>query len=193
MKKILLVTQGLFHPPIRARKLLRKVLEEVEGKSFHATNSMESLPQDLRSYAAMVIYLHHKRISENALNRFGTYVKNGGGVLGIHTATASFKKQRRYFEILGGRFTWHGPVEKFKIQPLAKSAVFHDIPTFSVKDELYIHELQPGITPHFVTLQNGRIVPVVWTHQYGKGRVCIASPGHLSSTFKNKEYHNSSV
>lgn len=189
MKKILLVTQGLFHPSLRARQLLRKVLEEVEGLTFHFVNSMEFLPQDLETYTAMVIYLHHKRITENALNRFDTFVKQGGGVLGVHTATASFKQQRHYFEILGGRFIGHGPVKVFELIPLAESTVFLDIPAFSIKDELYLHEFQPGFTPHFVTIHKGQEVPVVWTYRYGEGRVCIATPGHLSRTFKNKDYH----
>lgn len=188
MNKILLVTQGLFHPSLRARKLLRKILEELAGFSFHSVNSMESLPQDLESYAAMVIYVHHQKVSASALNRFATWIKEGGGMLGVHTATASFKQQLPYFEIMGGRFTGHGPVERFEIQPLAESTVFQDIPVFSVKDELYIHELQPGITPHFVTQHSGQTVPVVWTYQYGAGRVCVAVPGHLSRTLQDKNY-----
>lgn len=188
MGKILLVTQGLFHPSLRARKLLRKILEELEGFSIDSVASMESFPQDLESYAAMVVYVHHKRVSENALGRFDTWVKQGGGVLGVHAATASFKQQRAYSEIMGGRFTGHGRVERFEIQPLAESTVFRDIPAFGVKDELYIHELQPGITPHFVAQHSGETVPVIWTHQYGAGRVCIAVPGHLSRTLKNESY-----
>jgi type 1 glutamine amidotransferase len=188
MKKILLVSQGLFHPPLRARKLLRKVLEELQVFSFNSVNSMELLPQDLESYAAMVIYLHHKKISKNALNCFDSFVKNGGGVLGVHTATASFKQQRQYFEFMGGRFTGHGPIQKFEINPAPESTVFQDIGAFSIKDELYIHDFQPGITPHFVTMHTGQRVPVVWTYRYGEGRVCYASPGHLSRTFKNKDY-----
>jgi type 1 glutamine amidotransferase len=188
MTRILLVTQGLFHPSLRARKLLRKALEELDGLSFHSVNSMESLPQDLDSYAAMVLYVHHRKISETALNRFDTWVKQGGGVLGIHTATASFKQQLHYSEMMGGRFVGHGRVERFEIQPLAASTVFRDIPAFSVKDELYIHELQPGITPHFVAQHGGQSVPVVWTHQHGAGRICVAVPGHLSRTIKNKDY-----
>jgi len=188
MINILLVTQGLFHPSWRARKLLHKILEGLEGFSFHTVNSMESLPQDLENYAAMVIYVHHKKISENALDRFDTFVKTGGGVLGVHTATASFKQQLAYSEIMGGCFTGHGPIERFEIQPLVESAVFQDIPAFSVKDELYIHELQPGITPHFVAPYDGQEVPVVWTHPYGAGRVCVAVPGHFSRTLENKAY-----
>lgn len=139
MKRILLVTQGFFHPSWRARLLLQKTLEELTGFSLHSVSSMASLPQDLESYAAMVIYVHHKTISENALNRFATWVKAGGGVLGIHSATASFKQQLPYFEMMGGRFSGHGPVESFEIRPLAESTIFHDIPAFSVKDELYMN------------------------------------------------------
>ena len=188
MKRILLVTKGLFHPSWRARKNLRKALAELGGYSFHSVSSMDALPQDLDSYAAMVIYVHHKTISPSALARFDAFVIKGGGVLGIHTATASFKQQLAYSEILGGRFTEHGPVERFEIQPVAESMVFQDIPAFSVRDELYIHELQPGITPHFVTQHRGQTVPVVWTHPYGAGRVCVAVPGHLSRTLENKDY-----
>lgn len=188
MKTVLLVSQGLLHPSWRARKLLRKALEELEGFSLRFVRSMESLPQDLDSYAAMVIYVHHSKISENALNRFAAWVKEGGGVLGVHTATASFKQQLSYFEVMGGRFAGHGPVGRFEIQPVAKSTVFQDIPAFTVKDELYIHELQPGITPHFAAPKDGQKVPVVWTHRYGAGRVCVAVPGHSSRTLENKDY-----
>jgi type 1 glutamine amidotransferase len=66
--------------------------------------------------------------------------------------------------------------------------VFQGIPAFGVKDELYIHELRPGITPHFVTLHDGQTVPVVWTQQYGAGRICVAAPGHSSRTLENKDY-----
>lgn len=190
MKRILLVTSGFFHPSWRARRLLRKVLGELDGYSFDAVNSMEALPQDMEGYAALVIFIHHKEISAGALERFDTYVNDGGGVLAIHSATASFKAQLPYFEIIGGRFIGHGPVEEFEIRPLAESTVFQDIPAFTVNDELYLHELQPGITPHFVTTYEGQEVPMVWTYQYGEGRVCFAGPGHLASTFQNAHFRS---
>jgi type 1 glutamine amidotransferase len=60
-----------------------------------------------QGFSALVIYIHHKRISQSALTSWIVFVSDGGGILAIHSATASFKKQT-FFEILGGRFIGHG-------------------------------------------------------------------------------------
>lgn len=188
MKRVLLVTDGLFHPPLLARKAFRDALAKVEGCSFSHISSLEKLPADLDSYAALVIYIHHKKISEAALAKLDAFVASGGGLLGLHTATASFKKEPRYFKILGGRFTGHGPVEQFSISPKSGTEVFYDIPVFDVVDELYLHELQPDIEVHFTAVHKREKVPVVWTYSYGNGRVVYAGPGHTTETLKNQTY-----
>ena len=188
MKKVLFVTDGIFHPPVFARIALHKTLAQLDGFEFQHTRTLEKLPGNLRDFSAIVIYVHHKKISETALATLDDFVSNGGGVLGVHTATAAFKKQLHYFEILGGRFVGHGPVERFKVKPVAESEIFAGNPAFTVKDELYIHELQPGIMAHFTANHEGQEVPVVWTYQYGEGRVCYAVPGNLTETMRNKTY-----
>lgn len=187
MKRVLLVTDGLFHPPLPARMTLRETLTKLDGFIFQHVRSMEKLPNDLGSFSAIVIYIHHKKISEKALAQLDGFVSNGGGILGVHTATASFKQQMHYFEILGGRFTGHGPIERFEVSRM-KNEIFGDIKDFVVKDELYIHELQPGIETHFTARHEGEDVPVVWTYQYGQGRVCYAVPGHTTATMRNETY-----
>lgn len=188
MKKVLLVTDGIFHPPYRARKLLRDTLAELVGFEVRHIRSMEKLPYDLEDCAAVVIYLHHQKISDKALAAFDEFISSGGGLLGVHTATAAFKERIRYFEILGGRFIGHGPVAPFEVTPIPGSKVFAGIPAFTVKDELYIHDLQPGITPHFTAAHAGQEVPIVWTYSYKAGRVCYAVPGHRTETMRNKIY-----
>lgn len=149
---------------------------------------MEKLPDNLKDFSALVIYLHHKSISEKALTKLDDFVSNGGGILGIHSATASFQKQYHYFEILGGGFIGHGPIEPFEVKPLPESEIFAGIPAFTVKDELYIHDLQPGITPHFTATYEGREVPIVWTYHYGQGKVCYAVPGHRTETMRDEVF-----
>ena len=186
--KVLFVSDGIFHPPLLARQVLRKTLAELDGFEFRRIRSMEELPNNLQDYAAMVIYIHHKEISQAALKALDEFVSKGGGILGVHTATASFKQQPDYFEILGGRFTGHGPVERFTIKPVANSDIFTGIPAFAVKDELYIHELQPGIETHFTATHKGQEIPAVWTHHFGQGRVCYAVPGHRTASLQNKTF-----
>jgi type 1 glutamine amidotransferase len=186
MKKILLVTDGIFHPPLGARKVLRQTLAQLDGFEFQHIRSMQALPKDLMDYSALVIYVHHKEISAAALSALDGFASNGGGILGVHSVTASFKQHKHYFEILGGRFTGHGKVEPITILPVIGSDIFAGIPAFTVKDELYIHEFQPGITPHFTSKHAGQDIPVVWTYRYGQGRVCCLVPGHLTRTMQNE-------
>jgi len=188
MKKVLLVTDGIFHPALLARKALHKCLAELDSFEFRHAHSMETLPDNLKEFSVIVIYLHHKKISEQALAKLDDFVSNGGGILGIHSATAAFKKQLHYFEILGGRFIGHGPIEPFEVKPVSESEIFAGIPAFIVKDELYIHELQPGITPHFTATHDGQEIPIVWTYHYRQGRVCYAVPGHRTETMRDETY-----
>ena len=188
MKRVLLVTDGFFHPPFSARKVLHNTLAELDGFEFQHVRSMEKLPDNLKDFLALVIYLHHKNISEKALTKLDDFVSNGGGILGIHSATAAFQGQSHYFEILGGRFIGHGPIESFEVKSITDSEIFDGIRAFTVKDELYIHELQPGITPHYTATHEGQEIPMVWTYHYGQGRVCYAVPGHRTETMRNEMY-----
>jgi type 1 glutamine amidotransferase len=184
MKNILLVTEGLIHPPRGGRTAVHQALAHLEGFSFQHVRSLEQLPGDVNSFAALVLYFHQKTITPSALARLDSFVKNGGGILAVHSATASFKDEPHYFEIIGGRFIGHGEVEDFAIRPV-KSDIFAGINEFTVKDELYLHELQPGIEVHFTAQHEGQDVPVVWTYHYGKGKVCYAVPGHTAESMKH--------
>lgn len=192
---ILLIASGLFHPPLSAVVRLRRLLKR-EGFSFIASASMEVLKRpDLPRFSGIVLYIHQQHISDTALQRFEEFVSGGGGVLAIHSATASFKQELRYFEILGGRFSGHGPVQEIEAIPVQifqdeaiSRPAFSDIPAFTVRDELYLHSLQPNVEVQFYALDQGKQAPVVWTHLFGRGRVCYACPGHTRQPFENLYY-----
>ena len=187
MKKVLLVTDGIFHPTLLGRMALYHALKQLNGFSFIRVSSLENLPADMESFSAFVLHYHHKTISDSALGRLEQFVKNGGGILAIHAATASFKETLPYFEILGGRFVGHGAVEPFEVKRI-RDDVFGSIDDFVVKDELYIHELKPGIEVHFTAQYEGQAIPVVWTYRYGEGKLCYAVPGHTTGSMRNKTY-----
>jgi type 1 glutamine amidotransferase len=187
MKRVLLVTDGLFHPTFFGRMALHRALRQLKDFSFDHTTSLEKLPIDLSALSALVLHYHHKKISTAALAKLDQYVKQGGGILALHAATASFKETLPYFEILGGRFIGHGPVERFEVRRV-RDDIYGDIENFTVRDELYIHELQPGIEVHFTAQLEDKEIPVVWTYRYGKGRVCYAVPGHTTESMRSSTY-----
>jgi len=187
MKKVLLVSDGIFHPTLFGRFALHEALRQLNDFSFVHVSTLEKLPFDLESFSAIVLHFQHKKVSDHAFGQLDNFVKNGGGILAIHAATASFKETMPYFDILGGRFIGHGKVENFEVIRV-RNDIFGGIDNFVVKDELYVHELGPGIEVHFMAKLDGKDIPVVWTYRYGGGKVCYAVPGHTPKTMQNKTY-----
>jgi type 1 glutamine amidotransferase len=187
--QVLCVFDGWVHPPVTARHELQSALSQL-GYQLKRVRSLETLQEmDLTPYCGLALYYHHKKISNQALSALDNYVSSGGGVLAVHSATASFKESNGYFQILGGRFKSHGRVETFEVTPVApQSGIFAGIPAFQVRDELYVHDLSADIKTHFTTVYQGQPVPVVWTRLHGIGRVCYACPGHRTAIFRKPAY-----
>jgi len=190
MNRVLLVLDGWVHPPYRGRLELKQTLADLSGFSFDEASSLpQAVQAGLSDYAAAVLYYHHPKAALTAaeVDAFRTFVHGGGGVLAVHSATASYKPSLGYFEVLGGRFVGHGPVETIDIRPArAHDPIFEGIPAFTVRDELYLHELQPDIDVHFEADHQGKTVPVVWTRTVGKGRVCYTCPGHRAASMQHE-------
>ena len=190
-KNVLVISDGLIHPPLIGRFWLRKMLMAMPEFCFTWVHTMEKLPNiNLDVFHGMVLHFHHKEISEATLGKFDSFVYGGGGVLALHSATASFKDSIRFTNILGGKFTGHGPVKTFNMIPAPPSTIFGGISEFQVIDELYLHDLQPDIDVHFSSLHNGQKIPTVWTRLHGEGRVCYACPGHRSASMRVTGYQH---
>ena len=183
-KHILLISAGLVHPSILARK---RFFEIVSGIcTVVQTSSIEGACILRRGmFDAAVVYLHRQKISDEALSAMESFVAHGGGLLGIHSSTASFKESKGWFNLMGGRFVSHEMVIPFTSSS-SGSKIFSP-ESFTVKDELYIHETRPGISVCYSTQKEGKAVPVVWTQNYGKGRVCYIEPGHVAASFEVPE------
>jgi type 1 glutamine amidotransferase len=183
----LLVFDGFFHPAWLARRNLERFFKNIPGWEFERASSLEHLlhlkPHSLQS---IVLYFHHKRLTQPALDTLDQFVARGGGLVGIHSASASFKDQPRYFRILGGRFREHGPVREIEVYPSQEDdLLFFDITGFTVRDELYRHEYDPAVQIHFHATIDGEREPIVWTKRHGEGRVCYCSLGHTIRAMHN--------
>ena len=177
---ILIISDGTEHPPLQGRILLRQALDGMPGFRFQEIASLEELPENPAvRFQGLVLYFHHETISQAALERLEGFVREGGGLLAVHSASASFKQEALFFEILGGRFREHGPVEPFEVRPAEmEDQPFGGIPSFSVHDELYRHDCLPGNVTHFATVVDRFAEPMVWTRRLGQGRVCYCALGH---------------
>jgi type 1 glutamine amidotransferase len=187
-RSVLMVSDGIVHPSLAARYALRKVL--AVGRHYHVKRvaSLEILPgMNLAPYRALALFFQHRELSPQALKCLGDFVEQGGGLMAIHSAAASFTQEPAYAEILGGRFVSHGPVQTFRVLPAApQDEIFGHVPAFLVRDELYRHTYDPEDRVHFYTLVGEQREPVVWTRRYGQGRVCYCSLGHVAGSFRKR-------
>jgi hypothetical protein len=132
-----------------------------------------------------VLYYHRQQISSVALNALDDFSRAGGGILAIHSASASFRDHPSYFDIIGGRFDHHGPVQEFEVVPTADCGdLFKGIDRFTIRDELYRHKWDATNIVHFATFLDGEMEPVMWTRRHGLGRVCYLSLGHCTETIR---------
>lgn len=187
--EILLISAGYTHPPLKGRNILRGILQEFLGEKADSVRTLEqAAKRGMGRYKAVVLYFHHKSavLPVPVLSAFDSYIRSGGAVLALHSATASYKKNPGYFDILGGRFIGHGPVETFEIKPAETApGPFTGIEDFSVTDELYLHEHSAPIQTHMVTEFQGKQVPMVWTREHGSGRICYLCPGHRAESLEH--------
>ncbi len=188
MKKLLVISAGIVHPSLRARFYFRRLLRRTPGLECSFASSIEAC-RSLRAggFAAIALYLHRQKISAEALSSLDEFVSAGGGLIALHSASASFKRHEGFFRILGGRFVNHGPVAEYAVRQCESDLLFASTDQFSLYDELYIHEYDPENEIHFLTGGSNGAEPVVWTRLYGKGRVCYVAPGHRAATLLNPQ------
>ena len=130
------------------------------------------------------------------------FVSDGGGFVGIHSATGSERQNSAFRNLLGGVFIWHTPNQPFNLVVTDKShpATAHLPDTWRVKDEGYFCEMVDGL--HVVLEMDttsvakpprsewkvkfeGNRFPLAWGKEFGKGRSFYTALGHDSTFYSD--------
>jgi type 1 glutamine amidotransferase len=126
------------------------------------------------------------------------FVDSGGSALFLHNVTHVGLTNPDFRDVLGAAYTGHPPIRTFKVtvknpnHPITKG-----VRDFVVTDEQ--HYMDYDKDPKYVLLEtvnvdgldyNGRGPKSLggWAYDYGKGRVCYFSPGHMITVLWNPEY-----
>lgn len=126
------------------------------------------------------------------------FVNNGGSAFFLHNVTHVGLTNPDFRDVLGAAYAGHPPIRTFKVKvknpnhPITKG-----VRDFVVTDEQ--HYMDYDKDPKYVLLETvnvdgldfrGRGATALggWAYEYGKGRVCYFSPGHLFSVLWNPEY-----
>jgi type 1 glutamine amidotransferase len=128
------------------------------------------------------------------------WVRNGGGLLGVHAATTTLQKDPAFVKILGGRFNGH-PWGANESVTLKVHDPHHPVvamwPTgLAITEEIYWHlDFDPTTVRVLMSLDMQRTplkraqhVPIVWCKQYGNGRVLYTSLGHREDVWASDRF-----
>lgn len=127
-----------------------------------------------------------------------SFVENGGAALFLHNVTHVGLSDPDFRHVLGAAYTGHPPIRTFKVKvkdpnhPITKG-----VRDFIVTDEQHYmdydkdrkHIFLETVNEEGLTYRNyGATAPGGWSYEYGKGRICYLSPGHLLTVLWNPEY-----
>jgi type 1 glutamine amidotransferase len=149
--------KGYVHDNIASSvEAIRKMGRENGFEVDHSGDPAVFTSDNLRKYAALVFSnSNNEAFSDDAQRRaFESYVKGGGGLVGIHSATGSERKWPQFWALMGGKFLRHPKMQKFTIRVKDPShPATRDLPaTFEWDDECYYNEhMNPAISPLLVT------------------------------------------
>ena len=125
------------------------------------------------------------------------FVENGGAALFLHNTTHVGVTDPDFRHVLGAAYTGHPPIRTFKVKvkdpnhPITKG-----VKDFVVTDEQHYMDYDKdaknifleSVNEEGLLYRNSTTAPAGWAYDYGKGRVCYLSPGHLLTVLWNPEY-----
>lgn len=119
------------------------------------------------------------------------FVERGGGFLALHNATALYPQGGPYLRLVGGTYTTHGPLERFRISVLDHAHVItRGVNNFEVADEQ--HTPNPDRKKVHLLLESRSADGVVgaagWAYESGRGRVCYLANGHTREALTHPEF-----
>jgi type 1 glutamine amidotransferase len=182
-------TAGFRHGCIPAGVEAVRALGARHGFTVDATEDADVFsPQQLARYDVVVFMNTTGDIldprQEAALESF---IRNGGGFVGIHAATDTEYGWSWYGKLVGGRFSGHGPVEEETVEIVDRGhpSTRHLPQRWTRRDEWYRHtDMAPDL--HVLARlkdSDDPARPIAWCHEHDGGRSWYTAGGHTDETF----------
>lgn len=154
--------------------------------------------KDLSRYDAVIFLNTEGNILNNEQQlSFQRYIQEGGGFVGIHSATATEHEWPWYGKLVGGYFVDHPKIQKADINVVDKEHIStqHLPEKWERTDEWYnFSNLNPDVTV-LATLDESTYTggthpdhhPIAWYHEFDGGRAFYTALGHLKKNYDEPE------
>ncbi len=126
------------------------------------------------------------------------FVDSGGAALFLHNTTHVGLTDPDFRHVLGAAYTGHPPIRTFKVKVTnPKHPIAQGVRDFIITDEQHYMDYDKDPKHVFLETVNeeglefgkqGATAKGGWSYDYGKGRICYLSPGHMLSDLWHPEY-----
>jgi type 1 glutamine amidotransferase len=119
------------------------------------------------------------------------FVERGGGFLNLHNAMGLYPPRGPYLDLVGGRYTGHGPLERFRVEVVdADHPITRGAGGFFVPDEQHTPIYDEGRVHLLLRSRSddGKEAAAGWTREPGRGRLCHLAPGHTREALLHPMY-----
>ena len=186
--QVLMLCGGKIHDYVTGTPLVRQALaQRFDVIETSDTADLAKLAEG--RFAAVLIHTERREgeLTDELTRTLVNFVRNGGGLVGLHAATVAFTDNAKYLELIGARFTEHSPIMDFTVRITDPAhPVVARCDDFRVTDELYIVEDQAAYEPFAVAHYQGGDHVMGYQRDVGKGRVLYLANGHDTRSLGNR-------
>lgn len=201
-KKVLIYTrngEGFVHDNIEASvQMLQELCAENQILTEVSDDPGLFNPAKLSEFAALIFSNTNNEAftTDSQRDAFKSYIQQGGGFVGIHSACGSERDWPWFWQMLGGTFVRHCPYQTFSVKitdPNHPSTSFFKGDWEWEDEGNYLHQLNPDIhvllSHDLTTIEDagkkdypgtifGDQYPGAWCHEFDGGREWYTSYGH---------------
>lgn len=198
MKSALIVYGGWNgHDPEECATIYRRWLHEDGFTVRTATETSAFADPSIHDLSLIIPIYTMSKIEKEEVENLTKAVENGVGLAGHHGGMSdAFRDSVDYQFMVGGQWVAHpGNIIDYTVE-VAKpdDPIMAGIPgSFPYTSEQYYMHIDPSIDVLATTTFSGEhawwtkdvVMPAVWKHRYGKGRVFHMTLGHRAKEFEN--------
>lgn len=188
-KNVLLLIGGTWHPFEACAKVAADILKSSGRYKLTVTDDREVLAGPLGKYDAVMIYTCGGKLTPQQETGLVEYVRRGGGLVAVHSATAISPDCRDYLALIGSQFDTHPREHKFEQVRIVGGS--HQATTrladFSLTEELYVlKNVAPDVRVLAETTYQCRPMPVMYARSEGKGASSTRPWGTASGSGRSR-------
>ncbi len=208
-KRVLIYTKngkGYVHKNIPYCVACMERICKKHGWSYEVSNDPGIFTWDkIKTFDALIFANTNNEAFDNDSQRkvFQKYIHNGGGFMGIHSASGSERHWPWFWANLGGKFLRHAPLNNFEIKVIDRNNPSTSFlgKTWKWKDECYyLNNLNPDIhvllAADLRTVKDkgkakypgdvfGNYFPLCWCQEFEGGRQWYTALGHSPEFYSN--------